>query len=114
MVTDKVSVQLHVCVCAVFEVFVFAFFPQGSTRCEDGGRLGRPGPEVSSIRAGSDPGGQLRPRGAHAHPGRVQGSAAVLRQPVGLQDALMLDSGLKCSKKWTYLGYLHTHTHTHP
>lgn len=28
------------------------------------------------------------PRGAHAHPGRVQGSAAVLGEPVELQDSL--------------------------
>lgn len=89
MVMDKVSVQLHVCVWIFLDVCLF--FPQASTR--GGGRLSRPGPEASSIRDGSDPGGRLRPHGAHAHPGRVQGSPAVLGEPVELQDTVMMNSG---------------------
>lgn len=80
------------CVCGYFGCLSLCF-PQGSTHREDRGRLGRPGPEASSIRAGSDPGGRLRPRGAHSHPGQIQGSAAVLGGPEEVQVAVMLDGG---------------------
>lgn len=60
------------------------FFPEDPRAMETAEGLGRPVPEVSSIRAGSDPGGRLRPRGAHTHPGRVQGSAAVLGGAAGV------------------------------
>lgn len=83
MVMDKVTVHVGV---DFFEVCFFSHKDTYATETEGG--LGRPVREASSIKAGSDPGGRLRPRGAHAHARRVQGSAAVLGEPVELQDSL--------------------------
>lgn len=87
------QLMLRMCVCMgrIFRCLCL-FFSQGSTCCIDREWGDRPGSEASSIKAGSDPGEQ-RPCGAHAHPGQVQGSAAVLREPVEIQDAVTLDSG---------------------
>lgn len=74
------------------------------------------------------------PRGAHAHPGQVRGSVAVLRETVELEDAVKLDGGGTrgtpeglCQQQLTLSTLLlfsevddenpekqgHTHTHTH-
>lgn len=84
MVMDKVTVHV---MCARIFLGACVFFPL-KIHPKTGEGLGRPLSETLSIRAGCDPGGRLWSGGVHAHPGRVQGSAAVLGEPVELQDSL--------------------------
>lgn len=81
------SPTVRICMLSVCMFFLFfsLFLPASvHTSKTKGDKEPSLVPEESSIRTGSDPGGQMQSRGARTHPGWIQGSSAVAQGARGV------------------------------